>query len=106
MPPNDLNPRPTGHPCVVRSAPSTRVVAPVLAVAMALGLAGCATPVSHPAVDVPTSFAAAAPSDADVEATWWEAFHDPVLTELVRRAETENRDVRIAAERLRAARAR
>jgi NodT family efflux transporter outer membrane factor (OMF) lipoprotein len=38
------------------------------------------------------------------EAAWWEAFHDPVLSDLVRRAARENRDIKIAAERLRAAR--
>ena len=38
------------------------------------------------------------------EAAWWESFHDPVLTDLVHRAAHENRDVKIAAERLRAAR--
>ncbi len=39
------------------------------------------------------------------EVAWWESFHDPVLTDLIRRAARENRDVKIAAERLRAARA-
>ncbi len=44
-------------------------------------------------------------SDMEPEAAWWEVYHDPVLTDLVRRAARENRDVKIAAERLRAARA-
>jgi multidrug efflux system outer membrane protein len=38
------------------------------------------------------------------EAAWWDTFRDPVLTDLVRRAARENRDIKIAAERLRAAR--
>ncbi|MDN8613651.1 efflux transporter outer membrane subunit [Variovorax ginsengisoli] len=53
---------------------------------------------------MPPQFAASKPSDVEPEAAWWETFHDPVLTDLVRRAERENRDVKIAAERLRAAR--
>jgi NodT family efflux transporter outer membrane factor (OMF) lipoprotein len=36
---------------------------------------------------------------------WWDSYGDPVLSELVRRAARENRDVKIAAERVRAARA-
>jgi NodT family efflux transporter outer membrane factor (OMF) lipoprotein len=79
-------------------------VAASLASAIALVLAGCATPVFKPAVDVPAKFAAASASEMESEAAWWESFHDPVLTDLVRRAARENRDVKIAAERLRAAR--
>ena len=77
-----------------------------LAAACALALAGCATPNAHPSVDVPAQFAAspaAAAEEADV--AWWDSFADPVLSDLVRRAARENRDVRIAAERLRATRA-
>jgi multidrug efflux system outer membrane protein len=83
---------------------STRVVAATLAASIAVGLAGCSTPAVHPAVDVPPAFAAAQASDMEPEAAWWETFHDPVLTDLVRRAARENRDIKIAAERLRAAR--
>ena len=83
---------------------STRVVAATLAATIAVGLAGCSTPASHPAVDVPPAFAAAQASDMEPEAAWWETFHDPVLGDLVRRAARENRDIKIAAERLRAAR--
>ena len=39
------------------------------------------------------------------EVAWWESFGDPVLSDLIRRAARENRDVKIAAERVRAARA-
>jgi NodT family efflux transporter outer membrane factor (OMF) lipoprotein len=80
------------------------VVAASLAASIALMLAGCATPVSKPTVDVPAKFAAAPASETEPEAAWWESFHDPVLSELVRRAARENRDVKMAAERLRAAR--
>lgn len=79
-------------------------VVAALAAAIALVSTGCSTPAAHPAIDVPAQFAASTPSDVEPEAAWWETFHDPVLTDLVRRAERENRDVKIAAERLRAAR--
>ena len=46
----------------------------------------------------------AAPRD-EPEVAWWESYGDPVLTDLIRRAARENRDVKIAAERVRAARA-
>ena len=39
------------------------------------------------------------------EVAWWESYGDPVLSDLVRRAAHENRDVKMAAERVRAARA-
>ena len=78
-----------------------------VAAAVVLVLAGCSTPVLHPAVDVPAKFAGESSSqpEAEAEAVWWEAFNDPVLSGLVRRAAIENRDVKIAAERLRASRA-
>lgn len=76
-----------------------------LAASIALVVTGCATPVSHAKVDVPVHFAAGTATDVEPEAAWWESFKDPVLTDLVRRAAINNRDVRIAAERLSAARA-
>ena len=57
-----------------------------------------------PSVDVPAKFAASTASEIEPEAAWWESFRDPVLTELVHLAAQENRDIKIAAERLRAAR--
>jgi multidrug efflux system outer membrane protein len=59
----------------------------------------------QPSVDVPARFAAAPASDSESEVAWWDSYGDPVLSELVRRAARENRDVKIAAERVRAARA-
>jgi outer membrane protein, multidrug efflux system len=77
-----------------------------LAAGLALGLAGCATPVSNATVDLPAQFASAAEAARqEPELAWWDSFGDPVLSDLVRRAARENRDVRIAAERVRAARA-
>src|SRR5205085_1990067 len=57
------------------------------------------------AIDVPAQFAAGTVVLVEPESAWWESFHDPVLADLVRRAAIKNRDVRIAAERLSAARA-
>jgi outer membrane protein, multidrug efflux system len=76
-----------------------------LAAVLALALAGCATPVLKPSVDVPGGFAAASASEAEPEVAWWESYGDPVLSDLIRRAARENRSIRIAAERVRAARA-
>ena len=84
---------------------SPRVVATALVTSLALALAGCATPVLKPSLDVPGRFAAASASETEPEAAWWESFGDPVLSDLIRRAARENRDVKIAAERVRAARA-
>jgi len=81
------------------------VMAAALAASVVLVLNGCATPVSHPTVDMPAQFAASTAAAMEPEAAWWESFHDPALTDLVNRAERENRDVKIAAERLQAARA-
>lgn len=91
------------------------------ALASALALAACATPVAKPSVDVPSHFAAArsteshpatplgdkpaTQSQSEADAAWWERFGDPVLSDLIHRAAYENRDVKIAAERVRAARA-
>ena len=58
-----------------------------------------------PSLDMPDRFVAATASPEEPEVTWWEGFKDPVLSDLIRRAAQQNRDVKIAAERLRAARA-
>jgi multidrug efflux system outer membrane protein len=85
-----------------------RLVGLVVATAVAASIAlvvftGCTTPVMKPAVDMQAKYAASA-ATAEPETAWWQGFRDPVLTGLVQRAAHENRDVRIAAERLRAAR--
>jgi NodT family efflux transporter outer membrane factor (OMF) lipoprotein len=76
-----------------------------LAVAAGIVLAGCATPTLESTVEVPDQYAAASPAARGPEAAWWENYGDPVLSDLIRRAAVENRDVKVAAERLRAARA-
>jgi len=83
---------------------SAHDIAAKLAASLAFALVGCATPVLKPSVDVPPRFVAAATTDVDIEAAWWDSYGDPVLSDLVRRAARENRDVKIAAERVRAAR--
>jgi len=77
----------------------------VIAASLALALAGCATPVLKPSLDMPDRFAAATAAADEPEIAWWEGFKDPVLADLIRRAAQQNRDVKIAAERVRAARA-
>ena len=85
---------------------AARAVPAILSGSLLLTLGACNTPVLQSEVDVPDSFAAAAPAaEAAAEVAWWERFGDPVLSDLIQRAARENRDVRIAAERVRAARA-
>ena len=92
-------------PSMMRSSPlQLRLSTLALAVSLAIAAAGCSTPVLRPTLDVPQKFAQAAPQD-EPDAVWWDSFHDPVLSGLIRKAAYENRDVKIAAERVRAARA-
>ena len=82
-----------------------RAAVVTLTASMVCALAGCATPTLEPAVEVPAQFSESPVVGAEPEAAWWESYQDPVLSDLIVRAARENRDVRIAAERLRAARA-
>jgi multidrug efflux system outer membrane protein len=82
-----------------------RLAAAALAASMALGLAGCSTPFLKSSVQVPSRYASAAVTTTEPEIAWWQSYGDPVLSDLIGRAARENRDVKIAAERLRAARA-
>jgi len=75
-----------------------------LSMSLALILSGCATPVLQSTVDVPSQFAAATAAETEPDVAWWESFGDPVLAELIGRAAHENRDIKIAMERVRAAR--
>ncbi len=82
----------------------------------ALLLAGCAA--SLPAIDpaalpaAPQSFkegdgrwTLAAPAEAQPRGEWWRSFSDPVLDELVERANRNNTSIQVAAARLKQARA-
>jgi NodT family efflux transporter outer membrane factor (OMF) lipoprotein len=97
--PHSMKPRP------FRSQPARAARTLVLALPLALWLAGCSTPVLQSTVEVPKGYAAAGASQSEPEVAWWESYGDPVLTGLIRRAASENRDVRIAAQRVLAARA-
>ncbi|EYC52202.1 RND transporter [Hylemonella gracilis str. Niagara R] len=86
----------------------------LLPLAAALLLAGCATDVpSTPAtVDTPPLFkeiqehwTTAEPAEARDRGTWWKAFRDPVLDDLIERAANRNTDIQLAAARLTQARA-
>lgn len=86
-----------------------------LALACALGLAGCAVgpDFQAPKADVPAAYDGPLPpasAQADEAARhgiarWWAAFGDPKLTSLVERAMESNLDLKQAAARLRQARA-
>jgi len=80
--------------------------APALVLAVMTALAGCAqTPVVKSSVDVPAQYAAPADTVGEPEVAWWESYGDPVLSDLIKRAARENRDIKIAITRVRAARA-
>ncbi|HEY9380690.1 MAG TPA: TolC family protein [Burkholderiales bacterium] len=83
----------------------TRCMIAVLCASLLLGVGGCATPMLQSQVQPPERFAAAQTSEATADVAWWEAYGDPVLSDLIHRAAHENRDIKIAAERVRAARA-
>jgi len=102
------HPLPSAYPTrTARQRPAVILrCAPALALALLTALGGCAkTPILKSSVDVPPQFAAGGDAVDEPEIAWWESYGDPVLSDLVRRAARENRDVKMAAERLRAARA-
>jgi outer membrane protein, multidrug efflux system len=84
---------------------SRRTALAVACAALALTLAGCATPRAQSSVEIPAKFEAAPVSEGEPDLAWWDSFGDPVLSRLVRLAGSENRDVKMALERVRAARA-
>ena len=68
-------------------------------------LTGCVLAESHkfvpqPNVPVPERFHNQAPGSVELQDRWWTAFGDPLLNDLIRRAETANLDVRRALARL------
>jgi multidrug efflux system outer membrane protein len=91
--------------CLRGAGISAHAAAATLAASLALALTGCSTPVLKSSVEVPGQYAASPAEQIEPEVAWWEKYGDPVLSDLVRRAARENRDVKIAAERVRAARA-
>jgi outer membrane protein, multidrug efflux system len=82
----------------------------------ALLLAGCATPASIDPASIPAApvaykenagspVAAAAAAAPQSQGTWWKAFADPMLDQLVEQASAGNNSVKVAAGRLAQARA-
>jgi multidrug efflux system outer membrane protein len=83
---------------------------------LALALAGCATSVPLPPDTPPVApaafkevegarFAALPPAEAQPRGAWWKAFGDPVLDDLIARADRGNNSIQIAAAHLAQARA-
>jgi NodT family efflux transporter outer membrane factor (OMF) lipoprotein len=90
--------------------PSTCARVCVLAaVAAALVVTGCSTSVPPPTADISAVHApfrqAPVTNTEALDAATWRGFGDPVLDDLVARARAANHDVRIAAQRVRQARA-
>ncbi|MBC7992851.1 MAG: TolC family protein, partial [Rhizobacter sp.] len=88
-----------------------RSIAPLLA---AMVLAGCASapfePTAAPAAPVAFKsidgrWAALAPAESQARGEWWKAFADPLLDDLVTRADRNNTSIHLAAARLAQARA-
>jgi multidrug efflux system outer membrane protein len=80
----------------------------------ALILSGCASapPAPSSPVAIPAAFkegdirwTSAPPAEAQARGTWWKAFSDPVLDQLVARAVSNNTSIELAAARLTQARA-
>lgn len=82
----------------------------VVLLAVALTVAGCATPSpesTRPAMDVPARFAGSSlgnglfqpanPAAADVPDAWWTLFNDPVLNDLEARLLADNQNLKAAA---------
>jgi multidrug efflux system outer membrane protein len=82
----------------------------LIAIALALLAGGCALgpDFQRPAPVTPTAFREIPVADAAslADQAWWEFFEDPRLQALIDVALTENRDLRIAVERVEQARAR
>lgn len=80
----------------------------LLAVCLAALLSACASPLPEPpnvSAAEDATFRQAPGQAPGLEASWWRGFDDPTLTALVQHAQSANRDVRIAVQRVRQARA-
>jgi multidrug efflux system outer membrane protein len=83
---------------------------PFVALALALSATGCALGPNYerPAVPTPPTWREIPVAEAQslANTAWWEVFDDPQLQELIRVALVENKDLKIAVERIEEARAR
>ena len=81
----------------------------LLALAPAFMLAACAVGPDYQAPETqPARITALEAGDydrTDFESDWWQQFDDPTLSQLVQQSLEENRELRVAFARLRAARA-
>ena len=98
-------PMPTASPAPIPSMRCAMSKLHHLAVpALALLLAGCATPVPQalPQPLVPKTFVGPVPADAHTwpDANWWQGFGDADLTALIAKAQADNRDMAAAAARV------
>jgi multidrug efflux system outer membrane protein len=92
-----------------------RLLSMLTPLVLALMLAGCAsgpdfTPMAAPEApavfkEIDGRWAQAEPAEAQVRGPWWQVFGDPVLDDLVARADLRNTSVQLAAARLAQARA-
>ncbi|MGM9491936.1 efflux transporter outer membrane subunit [Ideonella sp. YS5] len=95
------------------------IVRPLLPLVAALILAGCATAPGEPSHAMPSTPSAfkeqqlapadgrwtvAPPAEGEARGTWWKSFGDPVLDDLVARAERDSTSLQLAAARLAQAR--
>ncbi|MCL1089104.1 TolC family protein [Shewanella profunda] len=82
-----------------------RLIAVMVTSTLALASTGCDTMRLQSTVELPDQFTAAEAVANEPEIAWWNSYGDVVLSELITRAASENRDIRMAMERVRAARA-
>src|SRR5262249_34980902 len=92
------------------TAGRTEMARRLVALALAVLATGCALGPNYkrPTVPVPPTWRDLPPAGAESlpNAPWWEVIDDPPLHELVRTAPEENKDLKIAVERVEEARAR
>ena len=86
------------------TAHASNIFVRTLVLAASIGVAGCFTvgpDYKRPAVAVPTTWRIDLPKAQHVaNTTWWQAFGDPVLNQLIDDALSGNLDVRVAAARI------
>lgn len=82
-----------------------RLISILVASSLALASTGCDTMRLQSTVELPTQFTTAQAIASEPDIAWWNSYGDQELSDLISRAALENRDIRMAMERVRAARA-